>query len=61
MIVASDKRRALIKEMAAETGPHLQDLLDELDLDTIDLVLVEGFRHVPFSKIELHQPSLNMD
>jgi molybdopterin-guanine dinucleotide biosynthesis protein MobB len=29
-----------------------------MDLTELDLVLVEGFRHIPFPKIELHRPSL---
>ena len=61
VLVASDQRRALIREMAVATEPRLQDLFSELDLDKIDLVLVEGFRHQPFPKIELHRPSLKKD
>jgi molybdopterin-guanine dinucleotide biosynthesis protein MobB len=57
VLVASDKRRALIKEMVANADPQLDDLINELDLDMVELVLVEGFRHVPFPKIELHRPS----
>ena len=29
-----------------------------IDLDSIDLVLVEGFKHVPYTRIELHRPVL---
>ena len=29
-----------------------------MDLDDIDLVLVECFKHVPFPKIELHRQAL---
>lgn len=58
VLVVSDSRRALIREMVA-TEPRLYELIDELDLDGIDRVLVEGFRHVPFLKIELHRPALN--
>ena len=61
VLVASDKRRALITEMTAPAEPRLDELINELELDMIDLVLVEGFRHVPFPKIELHRPSLNKD
>ena len=61
VLVASAKRRALIREMTAEAEPQLEDLVNELDLEQVDLVLVEGFRHVAFPKIELHRPSLNRD
>jgi molybdopterin-guanine dinucleotide biosynthesis protein MobB len=58
MLVASDKRWALMTERRAVADPHLDDLIDNLNLDECDLVLVEGFRHLPFAKIELHRPSL---
>ncbi len=57
VLVASGKRRALIKEVSGNTDPQLDELINELDLDSVELVLVEGFRHVPFPKIELHRPS----
>ena len=59
VLVASNKRRALIKEMSVEAEPRLHDLIKELDLEHVDLVLVEGFRHLSLPKIELHRPSLN--
>jgi molybdopterin-guanine dinucleotide biosynthesis protein B len=59
VLVASARRRALIREMATEADPRLEDLVNELDLEKVDLVLVEGFRHVPFPRIELHRPSMN--
>ncbi|MDA3869212.1 MAG: molybdopterin-guanine dinucleotide biosynthesis protein MobB, partial [Gammaproteobacteria bacterium] len=52
---------ALITETPAGTEPELTELLDELNLDIIDLVLVEGFRHHSFPKIELHRPSAGKD
>ncbi|MGD2053805.1 MAG: molybdopterin-guanine dinucleotide biosynthesis protein MobB [Gammaproteobacteria bacterium] len=61
VLVASARRRALIREMATEAEPQLEELVSELDLKEVDLVLVEGFRHVAFPKIELHRPSLNRD
>ena len=59
VLVASSQRRALIREISVEHDPELEDLINDLDLGNTDLVLVEGFRHVPFPKIELHRPSLN--
>jgi len=58
VLVASDRRSALITEYSGTREPRLEDLVAQLTLDDVDLVLVEGFRHVPFSKIELHRPSL---
>jgi len=58
VLVASDRRSALISENAPPREPLLDDLVARLVLDSVDLVLVEGFRHVPFPKIELHRPSL---
>jgi len=58
VLIASDRRSALITENAESKEPRLDDLVTQLALDAVDLVLVEGFRHVPFSKIELHRPSL---
>ena len=58
VLVASDRRRALVREMATPAEPRLEELVKKLDLDEVDLVLVEGFRHMPFPKIELHRPSL---
>jgi len=58
VLVASDRRSALITENAPPGEPRLDDLVARLLLDSVDLVLVEGFRHVPFPKIELQRPSL---
>tara|TARA_R110002167_G_scaffold120730_3_gene298735 strand:- start:2740 stop:3354 length:615 start_codon:yes stop_codon:yes gene_type:complete len=59
MLIASGHRWALMTETPdAEEEPSLNDLINRLDLRTIDLVLVEGFRHLPFPKIELARPCL---
>lgn len=57
MLIASNFRRALMTETPAGTEPQLAELMAELNLEAIDLVLVEGFRHHSFPKIELHRPS----
>lgn len=57
VLIASDQRCALMTEFEQPAEPELNDLIKRLDLPNIDLVLVEGFRHVPFPKIELHRPS----
>lgn len=61
MLIASNFRRALMTETPAGAEPELAELLAELNLEAIDLVLVEGFRHHAFPKIELHRPSTGKD
>ncbi len=58
MLIASSKRQALMTENATPQEPRLDELITRLDLEHIDLVLVEGFKHVPFPKIELHRKAL---
>ena len=59
MMVASTKRWALMHESPEKSKEHsLDELLPHLSLKELDLVLVEGFKHEPLSKIELHRPSL---
>lgn len=57
MLLASGHRTALITESDnGSTGePQLAELINQLDLENIDLVMVEGFKHEPFDKIELHR------
>lgn len=58
-LVASARRWALIHENPSPQGdPALEPLLARLDTRMLDLVLVEGFKHEPFPRIELHRPSL---
>lgn len=58
VLVASRRRWALMVENEPPAEPRLDDLLGRLDQSVLDLVLVEGFRHETFPKIELHRPSL---
>ena len=58
MLVATSKRQALMTENVLEQEPRLDELLPRLDLGAIDLVLVEGFKHVSFAKIELRREEL---
>jgi molybdopterin-guanine dinucleotide biosynthesis protein MobB len=58
VLAASDSRWALMTENDTVADPKLDDLIALLDPERIDLVLVEGFRQVPFPRIELHRPSL---
>ena len=58
MLIASSKRQALMTENQFEQEPRLDELLPRLNMDAIDLVLVEGFKHVSFAKIELRREEL---
>ena len=57
VLVASKNRWALISEQQHADDPDLQEMLDHLDQESIDLILIEGFKHCDFPKIELHRPS----
>ncbi|RKZ40920.1 MAG: molybdopterin-guanine dinucleotide biosynthesis protein B [Gammaproteobacteria bacterium] len=59
MLVASRSRWALMVDIGEKYDePPLEQLLPHLDQDKLDLILVEGFKHEPFPKIEVHRPSL---
>lgn len=58
ILIASSQRTALMTENTTPQEPRLDELISRLDLDNTDLVLVEGFKHVPFPKIELHRKAL---
>jgi len=58
-LIASRHRMAWIRETGDEQDePLLADALNALDLEELDLILVEGFKHEHFPKIELHRPGL---
>lgn len=59
MLLSSKYRTAWIMEGDGETEPDLFELLPRLNTANLDLVLVEGFRHQAFPKIEIHRPALN--
>ena len=58
IVIGSRDRLAFIQERQPAVEPRLDELLAELDQESLDLVLVEGFKHEPVAKIELHRPSL---
>lgn len=58
VLIASRRRLAWIREREPEMEPTLPELVARLDRSALDLVLVEGFRHVRFPKIELHRAAL---
>lgn len=55
VLVGSRRRWALMVETPDAEEPTLPDLLGQLPADDLDLILVEGFKHEAFPKIELHR------
>lgn len=53
VLVASERRYALMHELRGTSEPGLGALLGKLS--PVDLVLVEGFKRSPLPKIEIHQ------
>jgi molybdopterin-guanine dinucleotide biosynthesis protein B len=59
VLIASRHRIAFIKECSSPAlEPSLDDVLPCLDPGSLDLILVEGFKHESIPKIELHRPAL---
>ena len=50
-LVGSRHRWALVTEARQAREPTMDELVDRLDWDTLDIVLVEGFKHAEFPKI----------
>ncbi|MFO7857619.1 MAG: molybdopterin-guanine dinucleotide biosynthesis protein B [Ectothiorhodospiraceae bacterium] len=57
VLVTSDRRWALMVERPPDDVLSLREELARLDQDSADLVLVEGFRHESFPKLELLRPA----
>jgi len=55
MLISSSKRTVIMIDNDVEQEPKLQTLLKHIPLDSVDMVLVEGFKQWPFPKIELHR------
>ena len=59
MLIASRKRMAWVAEFDEDQQePKLEETLSVIQPESLDLVLVEGFKKEAFHKIELHRPSL---
>jgi len=57
ILISSQKRWAVIHEHDNEDNElSLQQALDQLDVENIDFVVVEGFKSAPIAKIEVHRP-----
>lgn len=55
MLIGSRRRWALMVETPQADEPTLATLLTHLPVTELDLILVEGFKHERFPKIELHR------
>jgi len=58
VVLVSKHRRAVITELAADE-PTLAEQLHCFPAGSVDLVIVEGFKHEDFPKIELYRAELN--
>lgn len=58
VLLASRRRLALMVERESEAEPGLRELLGLLDPAAADLVLVEGFKHETYPKVEVCRPAL---
>jgi len=56
VLVASNRRWALLHENERDAEPNLADLVAQLS--PVDLVLVEGFKSYPHDKLEVHRAAL---
>ena len=60
MLVSSSRRWALINEHLSENEEAtLDELVDIITRQSLDIVLVEGFKRETFAKIELHRRGLD--
>lgn len=58
VILASQKTRAVLFEQNETSEVSLKSALELVNHNSIDLILVEGFKHETLAKIELHRPIL---
>ena len=58
-IVCTTTRMAAISEFATpDEEPSLQEIVDSLNASRFDILLVEGYKHLAFAKIELHRSAV---
>jgi len=59
VLLASHKRWALQSEQTdGGRDPSLERMLRRFDADRLDLILVEGFKHAAYPKLEVHRTTL---
>lgn len=56
VLLVSDHRWVLMHELRGAPEPTLEDQIARFS--DCDLVLVEGFKHTPIPKLEVHRPSV---
>ena len=56
VLLVSDQRWVLMHELRGAAEPLLEDQIARFS--ECDLVLVEGFKHTPIPKLEVHRPSV---
>ena len=60
ILIASHKRTAIIIEHPKiKKEPSLKEVLSKIPKEGLDLLLIEGFKHENYPKIELHRKILN--
>lgn len=59
MIASRNRTALIIEDPKATEEPTLESALTNLQANTLDLVLVEGFKAAKFVKIELNREALN--
>jgi molybdopterin-guanine dinucleotide biosynthesis protein B len=60
LLLASERQSALILEHPDGDDPDLNELLLQFDQQSLDVILVEGFKDYPFTKIRLHRDSTEL-
>ena len=58
LLLGSERQSALILEHPDGNDPDLNALLLQFDQQSLDVILVEGFKDYPFSKIELYRDTV---
>ena len=59
-IICTTTRMAAISEFdSPDEEPSLQAIVDTIDARKFDILLVEGYKHLAFAKIELHRAAMN--
>ncbi len=58
VLIASKHRIAWVKEKEKQEEPELMETLQFFASQKLDLVIVEGFKKAPFTKIEVHRSKI---
>lgn len=56
VMIASAQHWALLADTPEQEEPDLEALLAQLDQGSLDLILLEGFKHAELPKIEVYRP-----